>query len=79
MLLIWREVEVKPLGPVQLHDPPLTGCGPRSTAVLVEDTVTVFSSVQLPPPFTEIKGVIGVLEPTVMVNAWVLLSPQLLV
>jgi hypothetical protein len=30
---ISREVEVNPLGPVQAHDPPLLGCGPRLTAV----------------------------------------------
>jgi hypothetical protein len=53
MLLICRAVEVYPLGPVQLHDPPLVGCGPRSTAVLVVVTVAADSSVQVEPPFTE--------------------------
>ena len=53
MLLIWREVDVYPLGPLQLHAPPLVGCGPRSTAVLVEVTVAEDSSVQVEPPFTE--------------------------
>ena len=33
MLSISREDELKPLGPVQLQEPPLTGCGPMSTAV----------------------------------------------
>jgi len=48
MLLIWREVEVYPLGPVQFHDPPLLGCGPRSTTVDGELTATVDSSLQAP-------------------------------
>jgi hypothetical protein len=33
MLSISREVELKPFGPLQLHEPPLDGCGPMSTAV----------------------------------------------
>ena len=41
ILLIWREVEVYLLGPAQLHDPPLLGCGPRSTAVDGELTVAL--------------------------------------
>jgi hypothetical protein len=52
MLLIWRAVEVNPLGPVQLQVP-VVGCGPRSTAVVVELTVAADSSVQVEPPFTE--------------------------
>jgi hypothetical protein len=60
MLLIWRAVEVNPLGPVQLHDPPLIGCGPMSTTVVVEATVAVVSCVQVEPPFTEIYGTIAV-------------------
>lgn len=60
MLSSWRAVEVKPLGPVQAHDPPEVGCGPRSTAVVVEVTVAVDSSVQVVPPFTEMNGVIAV-------------------
>jgi hypothetical protein len=58
MLLIWRAVDVNPLGPVQLHDPPVTGCGPRSTTVAVEVTVALVSSVQV--PLTEMYGVIAV-------------------
>ena len=58
MLLIWRAVEVNPLGPVQLQLPPVTGCGPRSTTVLVELTVALVSSVQV--PLTEMYGVIAV-------------------
>ena len=54
MLLIWRAVEVNPFGPVQLHVPPLMGCGPRSTAVVVELTVAADSCTQVEPPFTEI-------------------------
>ena len=49
MLSISREVEVNPLGPVQLHDPPLTGCGPRLTVdPLAADAVLVCC--QAPPP-----------------------------
>jgi len=58
MLSISRAVEVNPLGPVQAHDPPLVGCGPRFTAVLVEDTVAVDSCVQV--PLTDIYGTIAV-------------------
>lgn len=54
MLLIWRDVDVYLLGPVQLHDPPLEGCGPRSTLVEAELTVALDSSVQVEPPFKEI-------------------------
>jgi hypothetical protein len=60
MRSIWREAEVNPLGPVQLHDPLDTGCGPRSTAVMVELTVALDSPVQEVPPFTEMYGVIAV-------------------
>lgn len=31
MLSISREVDVNPLGPVQLHVPPVAGCGARFT------------------------------------------------
>ena len=60
--MIWREVDVYLLGPVQLHDPPLAGFGPRSTAVDGELTVAVDSCVQVEPPFTEMYGtmVVGV-------------------
>ena len=58
MLSISRAVEVNPLGPVQAHDPPLVGCGPRFTAVLVEVTVAEDSAVQV--PLTEIYGTIAV-------------------
>jgi hypothetical protein len=53
-------VEVYPLGPVQLQDPPLAGCGPRSTAALVEVTVALDSSVQAKPPLMEMYGVMAV-------------------
>jgi hypothetical protein len=58
MLSISRAVEVKPLGPVQDHDPPVSGCGPRSTVAVVEVTVAEDSSVQTPPTF--ISGTIAV-------------------
>ena len=45
---ISREVEVKPLGPLQDHDPPLTGCGPMVMAVEVEVTVALVSAAQVP-------------------------------
>ena len=69
------------MGPVQLHDPAVIGCGPRSTAVVVEATVAVDSCVQVEPPFTEIYGVIAVGVPpvTVTVNVCVLLQPLALV
>lgn len=70
MLLIWRVVEVNPLGPVQLQVP-VRGCGPRYTTVAVELTVAVDSSVQVEPPFTEMNGTIGVcvqLPVTINVN-----------
>ena len=57
---IWREVDVYPLGPDQLHDPPDVGGGPRSTCVLVELTVAAVSSDQVEPLFTEMYGVIVV-------------------
>jgi hypothetical protein len=53
MSSIWREVDVYLLGPVQLHDPPLVGCGPRSTTVEGELTVALDSSVQVEPPLIE--------------------------
>jgi hypothetical protein len=60
MLSIWRDVDVYPLGPVQLQDPPLTGCGPRSTATEVEVAVALDSSVQVEPPLMEMYGVMAV-------------------
>ena len=65
-----------PLGPVQLHDPPLRGCGPRSTAVDVELTVAEDSCVQVEPPFTEMNGtiVVGVQTPLVTVSEMVVLA-----
>jgi hypothetical protein len=78
---ISRAVEVKPLGPLQDHDPPLTGCGPMVMAVEVEVTVALVSANQV--PLTEIYPVIavGVQLPvlTVMVKAWVLVQPDVLV
>ena len=68
MLFIWREVELYPFGPDQLHDPPDVGCGPRSTSVLVELTVALVSSAHDEPPFTEMYGVIAVgVQPPVLV------------
>jgi hypothetical protein len=72
---------VKPFGPLQDHDPPLTGCGPMVMAVEVEVTVALVSANQV--PLTEIYPVIavGVQLPvlTVMVKAWVLVQPDVLV
>jgi len=67
---------VYPPGPLQLHDPPLVGCGPRSTAVEAELTVAEDSCVQVEPPFTEIKGtmVVGVQTPLVTVSEIVVLA-----
>ncbi len=48
------------LGPVQFHDPPLIGCGPRSTTVDGEFTVALDSCVQVEPPLIEMYGVIVV-------------------
>jgi hypothetical protein len=68
MSLICREVDEYPLGPDQLHEPPDVGCGPRSTSVLVELTVALFSSAHDEPLFTEMYGVIvvGVQEPPLL-------------
>jgi hypothetical protein len=55
MLSISRAVEVKPLGPVQLHVP-LDGCGPRFTVAVVELTVAEDPQAQL--PFVKTNGVI---------------------
>src|ERR1035438_2155326 len=68
MPLTCLKAEVKPLGPVQLHDPPVTGCGPRSTAVVVELTVALDPLVQEVPPFTEMYGVIEVGVQVVVVD-----------
>lgn len=76
ILLIWREVDLYPLGPVQLHDPPLIGCGPRSTAVDGEFTVALDSSVQVEPPFTEMYGTI-VVGVQLIVSATVVLAVRL--
>ena len=76
MLLSTREVDVKPFGPVQLHVPPLCGCGPRFT-VAPEFTVALLDCCQA-PPFTCRYGTIGV-GLMVMVKAWVLLTPSVLV
>ncbi len=76
MLLIWREVDVYLLGPVQLQVPPLVGCGPRSTAVEGEFTVALDSSVQVEPPLIEMYGtmVVGV---QLMVKARAVLAVRL--
>jgi len=76
MLLIWREVDVYLLGPLQLHDPPLVGCGPRSTAVDGELTVALDSSVQVEPPFTDMYGTI-VVGVQLIVKATVVLAVRL--
>jgi hypothetical protein len=70
------------LGPLQDHDPPLTGCGPMVIAVEVELTVALVSANQV--PLTEMYPVIavGVQPPLVgalMVKAWVLVQPAVLV
>jgi hypothetical protein len=65
MLSISREVEVKPLGPVQLQLPPVSGHGPRFTAV-PEATLTVLSPAALQTPATEIYGTIAVGVQTVV-------------
>jgi hypothetical protein len=76
MLLIWRAVDVYLLGPVQFHDPPLIGCGPRSTTVDGEFTVALDSSVQVEPPLIEMYGVmlVGV---QLTVKAMVVLAVRL--
>jgi hypothetical protein len=48
MLSISRAVEVKPFGPAHDQLPPLDGCGPRLTAVVVELTVAADSTVHVP-------------------------------
>jgi hypothetical protein len=48
ILLICREVDVNPLGPVHLQEPPVVGCGARST-VAPTLTVTLLVSSQAPP------------------------------
>jgi hypothetical protein len=55
---ISRAVEVKLFGPVQDHEPPLTGCGPMVIAAEVEVTVALVSAAQV--PLTEIYPTIGV-------------------
>lgn len=77
MLLIWREVEVYELGPIQLHDPPLTGCGPRSTSVEAELTVAVDSLCQA--PLVKINGtmVVGVQLELVIVTESVVVAVRL--
>ena len=65
-----------PLGPVQLHDPPLIGCGPRSTTVEAELTVALDSSVQVEPPLIEMYGTI-VVGVQLIVKATVVLAVRL--
>lgn len=62
------------MGPVQAHDPPLVGCGPRLTTVEVEVTVALASAVQI--PLTEIYGVmaVDVQVPVFTVSAMVVLA-----
>lgn len=76
ILLIWREVDVYLLGPVQFHDPPLLGCGPRSTAVDGELTVALDSSVQVEPLLIEMYGTIAV-DVQLIVKATVVLAVRL--
>ncbi len=76
MALRTREVEVKPFGPVQLQLPPVCGCGPRFT-VSPTFTATLAVCCQA-PPFTCRYGTI-VVGLMVMVKAWVLLAPLVLV
>jgi hypothetical protein len=65
MAFICRDVEEYPLGPDQLQEPPLEGCGPRFT-VAPEATVADDSSSQV-PPLTCRYGVIAVgVQPLVM-------------
>jgi hypothetical protein len=52
MLSISRVLAVKPLGPVQLHVPPLAGQGPRLTEVVVEDTVAALEDGVIQAPLT---------------------------
>jgi hypothetical protein len=59
MLSISREVEVKPLGPVQLQEPPVNGCGPRFTVAAVEVTEALLVCSHA-PPFIWIYGVMAV-------------------
>ena len=49
MLSISRAVELNPLGPVQLQDPPVTGWGPRLTVAGSEATVTPAAWFQVAP------------------------------
>jgi hypothetical protein len=74
MLSISRAVEVNPPGPTQLHDPPLVGCGPRSTTVDVELTVAADSAVQT--PLTETYGTmaVAVQVPVPTVNAMLVVA-----
>jgi hypothetical protein len=46
---ISRVVEVNPLGPVQLQDPPVKGWGPRFTVAGSEAAVTALACVHDPP------------------------------
>jgi hypothetical protein len=69
-------VDVNPLGPFQIHEPPLTGWGPRFT-VLPGATFILLVASQAPLS-TSMYGVIGV-EATVSVNVWVLVTPSGLV
>ena len=43
-----REVDVNPLGPVQLQEPPVAGWGPRFTVAGSEATVALLACVHAP-------------------------------
>jgi len=64
------------LGPVQLHEPPFVGCGPRSTTVDGEFTVALDSCVQVEPPLMEMYGVM-VVGVQLTVKAMVVLAVRL--
>ncbi len=49
ILSISRVVEVKPLGPLQLQEPPVNGCGPRFTVEAVEVTEALLVCCHAPP------------------------------
>jgi hypothetical protein len=49
MLSISREVDVKPLGPLQLQEPPVVGWGPKFTVAGSEVTETALVCVHAPP------------------------------
>ena len=45
-----RDVDVNPFGPVQLHDPPVAGWGPRFTVAGSDATVTLLVCCHAPVP-----------------------------